>query len=131
MGATVVIACSLPHGLKVAFPTQLEGKPPLPEEATKTYAFAGANSDISKRVGKYAFTENVDKDWFDAWSKNSRDFVPLKKGMIFAQPTLDDARAKAREMQGEATGFEGLDPLKEGVEPTDEMKKQLAGEGVK
>lgn len=69
--------------------------------------------------GGYALTPDVDKNFWDEWLRlyNTMDIV--EKGIIFAMPKPQEARAKAREFVDVKTGLEPLDPEKpgNGLEP--------------
>lgn len=109
------IACKLPNGV------QLEHK-------GQTVVLAGANSP-NARFG-YGITYDVDKDWFEDWVKEvGTGFPPYKAGTIFAFDADDDG--ELREYANDATLATGQEPLDPdapapGIEPTDEMKKELA-----
>jgi len=97
--ANVSVACKLPHGLVLS----IEGKPSV--------TLAGANHPDA--VAGFGITR-VDKDFFEAWSGIHKDFIPLTKGLIFAQERSDSLRAEANEKTSEKTGFEGLNPQNPG-----------------
>lgn len=113
--AAVTIACKLPNGLRV-------------RHAEKEVELVGANH--SKAIAGFGLTKGVDSDWFASWKAAAGDFPPLKNGSIFAQV---DAKAadEAAEKADIPTGLEGLDPDKPaaGIEPTDEMKAEIAKAG--
>lgn len=96
MGATVTVGCKLPHGL-------------VAEVGKESVTFLGINS--TELIGGHGITENVPKDFWDAWvAKVSPWFLPLKNGVIFAFENEKSTTAKAKEMAKQATGFEGLKP---------------------
>ena len=68
MGATVTVGCKLPHGL-------------VAEVGKESVTFLGINS--TELIGGHGITENVPKDFWDAWvAKVSPWFLPLKNGVI-------------------------------------------------
>ncbi len=111
----ITVACKLPNGLQL----KLADKPETVVTLNGTHS--------SGAVLGYGMTE-VDPDFFEAWLKEvGADYAPVKRGLIFAAKSANDARAKATEQSADITnGFEGADPTKEGVEPTEEMKQELA-----
>lgn len=99
----ITVGCKLPHGLII-------------KTGNKSVTLAGANS--SRIVGGYGLTQ-VDKDFFDAWSKEFAQFGPLKNGLIFAQAKIESAEAQAKEQSVITTGLEplNLDKPAAGVKP--------------
>lgn len=51
----------------------------------------------------------VPADFWEAWTKQNAEFMPLKKGLIFAMPKEADAVSRLAELRDERTGLEGLD----------------------
>lgn len=90
--ATITVGCKLPNGLIITC-------------GGKSATLAGANS--SRIVGGYGLTA-VDKDFFEAWTKEYASFAPLKHGLIFAQEKPASAEAQAKE---QAEVKSGLEPL--------------------
>lgn len=109
------IACKLPNGV------QLEHKG---EKVT----LAGSNSP-NARFG-YGITYDVDPDWFKDWvDEVGNGFPPYATGAIFAFDGDDNGELAEKEDDATLrTGQEPLDPdaPAPGIEPTDEMKKELA-----
>lgn len=106
------IACKLPNGLTI-------------EHGGQKITLAGAYSP-NARFG-FGITYEVDPDLYAAWAKEvGPDFAPIKSGALFAFDADDDG--KLEEHAEVVTGLEGLDPEAPapGVEPTDEMKKELS-----
>lgn len=72
----------------------------------------------AKHDGRYHRKENimlgmggrteVAADFWEAWTKQNAEFMPLKKGLIFAMPKKDDAVSRLSELREERTGLEGL-----------------------
>lgn len=111
----VIIACRLPNGIMA--------------QVDKTMVrLNGANAENA--VAGFGFTR-VDASFAEAWLKDDGEGARrtvTKRGGIFLSDSMDDARAIAREMSGEVSGFERIDPEKAapGIVPTEETKKELA-----
>lgn len=109
------VACKLPNGLTI-------------EHLGITVTLVGSN-DPAAKFG-FGITRGVDADWFKAWANtDGKDLPAVRNGSIFAM--AKDAEGAARERKRDTsvkTGQEPLNPLapKEGIEPTDEMKRELA-----
>lgn len=88
----ITVACKLPHGLVI-------------KAGSKSATLAGANS--SRIIGGYGLTA-VDKDLFEAWSREFAQFPPLKNGLIFAHDSASKAEGKAAEQADVKTGLEPL-----------------------
>ena len=61
----------------------------------------------------------VDADFWEAWVAANKDFPAMKSGAIFTVESVADADVKAKELEKEKIGFEGLDQKAHGVEPAD------------
>ena len=112
----VVIGCKLPHGLQVnARPAAqpAEGKSATAAHAPikETLFLNGANDDSAKQAGGFGLTV-VDKAAADAFMSTHADTEFVRNDLVFVEKNLPSAQAKGREMSGEKTGFEGLDPDK-------------------
>lgn len=109
MSGTVTVACKLPVGYNPEFGGVI---------------FAGTNDETAKRSGGYGITEEVDADAYADWAKRRADWVAVKNGLIFAEPTTARAVARAREQAALENGFEPLDPDKAAgiTTDTDAMK---------
>ena len=112
------VACKLPNGLTVT-------------HKGHTVTFNGAN-DAGNRFG-FGLTEDVDAAWFADWvATDGKDFPAVKNGSFFEHGK--DTAAAARERQNDRSVQTGQEPLNPsnpgtGVEPTDETRKVLEGEG--
>lgn len=91
--ATITVGCKLPNGIVIT-------------TGGKSATLAGANS--SRIIGGYGLTA-VDKDLFEAWSKEFAQFAPLKHGLIFAQDKPAAAESQAKEQADIKSGLEPLD----------------------
>ncbi len=52
----------------------------------------------------------VDAAFWQAWMTQNPNFLPLRNGLIFAQPTARDAGAELAERGQHRSGLEGLEP---------------------
>lgn len=94
MSSTVIVGCKLPNGLIIHI-------------GEKNVTLNGYNS--TKIVGGHGITE-VDKDFWDEWSKSNSDFDPVKAGLIFASGSVKNTEAEAIEKEDNLSGFEQIDP---------------------
>lgn len=95
--ATVTVGCKLPHGI-------------ILELDEKKATIAGSNS--SSIIGGHGLTEDVDKEFFDAWMLKNKELSFVKAGHLFAHEKANNTAAQAKERAGEVTGFEGINPDK-------------------
>lgn len=109
----VRVVCRLPHGLNIRL--YKPGKTVDGETVYLPYSdfvkLNGANT--SKIVGGCGFTD-VDREFWEEWVKQNKDFRPLKLRLLWAESTRERALSSADEMSGEKTGFEGINPDKPG-----------------
>lgn len=98
--STVVVACRVQNGINIGDGVVLQGPTrQAPQMTTGTNAPAAGTIDT---VGGFAFTTVDAKVWED-WSKAHKDSDMIARGMIYAEPTMTQARAKAREQAGPRT----------------------------
>lgn len=100
MAKTVIIACRLPHGLVIENPLN----------PAHTVTLNGINS--SRIIGADHGVTEVDADLWELWKTTHADFPALKNNAIFEAKDAASAKAKAKEVKAEATGFE---PLEQGA----------------
>lgn len=107
--AFVTVACKLPHGLKITL-------------RDRSLVLRGANAPDA--VVGFGLT-TIPEDFWNEWSKQFRNYEPVKRGLIFAHAKSGDTRAEVAEKKGLKTGLEQLDPTKiiSGVKPDDQMKQ--------
>lgn len=111
---TVWVECSLPNGITLHRSREGKGpqgetiKVPIPETAVK---LNGANS--ARVIGGYGLTE-VDRDFWEEWIAEHKDFAPVVSRAIKAQPTRDRAMSQAMDEKGMPMGFERINPDKPG-----------------
>lgn len=109
---TVIVGCKLPHGLILDHPL----------DPTKKVELAGLNG--SRIIGATHGVTEVDGEFWEAWKTVHADFPALKSGAIFEAKSQADVAAKAKELEGEKTGFEamaqdGTDERASGVKAAD------------
>ena len=69
----------------------------------------GAHQQLS---GGFALTHNIPKEFWDEWLAQYKDMDVVKNGFIFAHEEQQSTIAQTKEMEGEASGFERIDPKK-------------------
>jgi hypothetical protein len=122
--AKITVGCKLPHGLHLD----------VKDNAGKTHRITlkGAHhanpAELQIPNGRgatFGITTGVDKDLFDRWMAEHKDFPAVKNGSIFAAESPERVKAEGGEKSKEVTGFEGLDPSKNngGVETADEQSR--------
>lgn len=118
MGATVTVACKLPHGLHIQI---REIEKTRDGEISKgigpVVTLNGANHD--EAIAGHGFTPDVDKEFFDKWLSQNKEQPFVKNKLVFAQEKEGSAKAQAKDQKGNKTGFEGIDPQKpgDGIKP--------------
>lgn len=123
--ATVVIACKLPHGIKIRDYEKGESFEPVMGGGKRktlvyravgpTYRIKGPNvpdalKPLVEVVGGYAITQGMPADVWGRWIESNADAPYVKNGLIFGGEDGDAVRGKAREMVDTKTGMEPLDP---------------------
>lgn len=107
-GKTVLVGCRLPHGIIL----QLAIAPDVKVE------LKGVNK--ATIIGADYATTEVDADFFGAWKKEHKGFAPLESGAIFEAKSEGDAKAIAKEVGNEKTGFEKMPQVTEDVKKASE-----------
>lgn len=130
MPGTVTVACALPHGFimqlqePVVIPAPSRDDPSRKEQLNrfsgKAIRIAGpAPNRDPKRVleghaipaqGAFALTYGVDKDVWDKWREQMKEWPPLVAGQVFAHENGAQAKDQARAGQVGPSGFEPYDP---------------------
>lgn len=116
MAGTVVVACKLPHGIKIP----ASKKNP---EITLAGAYTHQSFREDKGLiapGAFGLT-TVDADAWNAASEVYADWKPIKSGLIFAQKNAASVKAEAKEKTDEKTGLEQVEQPsgKDGVKVVD------------
>lgn len=106
MNDTIIVACKLPHGIILEVGKQkIELKGSMQLGRSQTPFFMSA-----QMVG----LTKVPRDFWEAWLKDHQDFIPYKKGFIFAadkkKKVLDEAKEKE-------TLLHGLEPINPSLMP--------------
>lgn len=96
--ATIVVGCKLPHGLILS----VTGAPDV--------ELNGTNS--ANIIGGYGLTEGVDGALFAQWLTVNHQHPAVVNGLIFAQASVADAKAQAKDGANIKNGFEGINPDK-------------------
>jgi hypothetical protein len=131
---TVIVGCKLPNGLLLQVGNQTMRVNGRSQYRMPSPTRKDRNTDV-----KYADGLTVlNKDFWDTWVKEHRDYAPVKSGAIYASPSRSDAVAKARDTEEMKVGFEPMDPLKAGlgvpIEPStdvDQPSERMASETSK
>lgn len=130
MPGTVTVACALPHGFKMqlqekmAIPSPTREDPTRKEEISRFFGEAviingPARNRDSRRVeagdalptaGGYALTFGIDKDFWDKFRVQMKDWEPLVRGQVFAHEREDTAKGQAKAGQAGPSGFEPYNP---------------------
>lgn len=141
MPGTVTVACALPHGFrmqlqeKVLIPAPSREDPSRKEElsryAGKAIVINGPapnrdhkrmmDGDAVPTSGGYALTFGVDKDLWDKWREQMKEWPPLVAGQVFAHEREDTVKGQARAGQSGPSGFEPFNPSK----PPDEFAGKI------
>jgi hypothetical protein len=104
---TVIIGCKLPNGLVIEHPL----------DPTQKVELAGLNKALI--IGAEYATTEVDGELWETFEALHKEFGPLKSGAIFVAKTRDDAKAKAKELSKEKTGFEKMPQEVGDLKPAD------------
>lgn len=110
MAKTVAIGCRLPHGIILEHPNKPGVK--VAVKGLNRAAILGA---------PHAVTEEVDADFWDAWKAANPEFPALKSGALFVAGSAAHVAAIAKELKGEKTGLEALDPESMGVKKAEQV----------
>lgn len=139
MSETLVVACKLPHGLRLRIQQQVDVQVPSLGSGTTTVKqwVARPEEVVLKGVahefgqipghmtdGGYALTFGVNRDFFEAWMAQNKDTAIVKEGLVFAQETRESAVDQSVDQAEVRTGLEPLDPNKlpiKGIETADEQ----------
>lgn len=92
------VFCKLPSGMTFSLPGG-------------DVTLKGAND--SALLGGYGVTFMSERKWTDLFVRYG-DMDAFRKNIIFAEQNINDGVAIAKEMNGERTGFEGVDPKNPG-----------------
>lgn len=122
-GGTVTVICRMPAGLmldlydtaelaaraRAATPVMAPPKPSARVQLNGAKADPRYHARDNLLLGMGGRTQ-VDASFWQAWLAQNPNFLPLKNGLIFAQPDTDAAGAELAERGQHRTGLEGLEP---------------------
>jgi hypothetical protein len=66
--------------------------------------------DRPQMANGFAMTFGVDRDLWESWLEDNKENPFVKNGLIFAQPSVDDAKAQARDNRDRDSGLGPLKP---------------------
>lgn len=141
MPGTVTVACALPHGFRMQLQEPVTIPAPSRDDPTrketinrftgKTIVINGPapNRDPKRAMdgsaipvqGGYALTYGVDKDIWDKWREQMKEWPPLATGQIIAHERDDAVKGEARSGKHGPSGFEPFNPSK----PPDEFAGKI------
>jgi len=147
-GDTVVIACKLPHGVKLrTFAWQMEMEPtrdgtlkevkrarPTGEEficrgtwvGSAGQAYNPSNPSVAELLpGGYALTHGCPKDLWDLWLEQNKDTLLVRNKIIFAYPSLPTVTKEAQDNRPVKSGLEPIDPARPADRIPGGMHRQL------
>jgi hypothetical protein len=120
-GAKVVVACKLPHGLRIR-PFKMMNERELvlgggsreqpvaraigPAVLIQGTAVPYGTIPKCRMAAGYAITEGVDKDLWDSWFANNKDTAMVENGLIGAHDTAERAIDFAKEHAKTRSGME-------------------------
>ena len=128
MAGTVLVACKLPNGLQLRLGPTFENA----EVVTVCGPAFKLDSTTHQPISSGFGLTIVDKDFWDAWVLENKDFGPLKNGMLFAHAKGDNTKAEAKEKVGVKTTLEPMDPSQPipGIKPDDLTVNELRKAGI-
>lgn len=98
--STVNIALKMPNGL-------------VAEVQGKKITFNGWHDNLIKGA-EFGVTEDVPKEFWEAWKEENKNMPLVKNGYIFAQEKQKNLKAEIKDNAGRKAGTEQLDPNKMG-----------------
>jgi hypothetical protein len=101
----VIVGCKLPHGLIISARNS--------SGDVVSVTLKGANA--ARIIGGYGITEAVPKDLWDAWLKKNHKHAAVLNGSVFIHDDAKSAESIAKERRDVPSGFESIDPLKNGM----------------
>ena len=123
---TVTVACSLPMGATLYLEQAFEANEAVvgggvrtikqyrkvgePVHLKGTKNRTGGDDPDSPIADGFALTFNVSKDFMDKFFEQSSDWHPVRNGMIRYASNRSDIKAMTKELAGQRTGLEPLNP---------------------
>lgn len=128
-GGTVVVACKLPHGLRMHIHTPVENQLPVMGGGTRTEityhrtgegyvikGFAHKQTEGPRAVivdgSGFALTWGIPKDFWDEWERQNAQSDLVRKKLIYAHEDVSMVEGHAREYAKQESGLERIDPNK-------------------
>lgn len=126
-GSKVVVACKLPNGLVLHLEKEtkvLEQRQNGPPEWVTLWVKDTDKPEVRVHgnrvrfgdipswqiVGGYGLTENVDRDFWVAWLEKHEKQPYVVNELIWAEPTMDAARSRAKNQREVLSNMEPLNP---------------------
>lgn len=104
MAGKIIVGCRLPHGVVLRHPINQELQVEI----------QGLNK--SKIIGATHISTNVDADFWAEWKAANQSSDLLKSNALFEAKSDSDAKAIAKEVNDEKTGFEKMPQKAPGIE---------------
>lgn len=101
----VTIGCKLPHGLIIS----------ARDNSGEVVSVTLKGANAARIVGGYGITEGVSSDLWNAWLKKNAKFPAVLNGSVFIHNDLKSAEQIAKERRDVPSGFEAIDPIKNGM----------------
>lgn len=95
------------------------------KDGTNTrFSLKGSNDAVI--IGGYGITENIPADFMTEWLRRNPKHPAVVNQLIFTHAETASAHAKAKELKGQKSGLEPLDPVGLGMlnGPNDEPDKK-------
>ena len=96
MSRTVVVGCKIPNGIRLSDKVTVRGSARDPAE----------EYDPKNYPGGYRLTPNVPAEVWEDWYKRNQDSTLVENNLIFAEPSEDEARNRARRQARTKSGME-------------------------
>jgi hypothetical protein len=131
-GDTIVVACKLPHGLRMRLFEMVDSQEAVAGGGFRMTKRAQPASDIVEIRGylhdvkrspvampsigsSYALTDGINKDFFTKWLEQNADLDAVRNNLVFAHER--DTAGQAREFKDTRSGVEPIDPNKAVMKP--------------
>ena len=106
----IAVGCKLPHGMHLDI--RQAG------EAVQRVTLKGTNSLTAgaiirpATIGGFAITENVPKEFFEAWLSKHKEHPAVRNNLIFAHTQVASVQDMAEERSEISNGLDPIDPKK-------------------
>lgn len=89
----------------------------------KNVLLNGSQKNLVQIENGHGITENVDKDFWEAWLQENKESKLVKGGYIFANEKTVEVKAEAKDKKDNKSGTEKLNPKEEkGIETVPKQK---------